>query len=66
MTSRPENAWPNVVKSGRVGEREAHGAGPPLHARGQLPGEDRDEDDVVDAEDDLEHREGEERDPGLG
>src|SRR5437016_6853444 len=37
-----------------------------LIAGGQLAGQDRDEDDVVDAEDDLEHREREERDPGFG
>ena len=33
---------------------------------GQPPDEDRDEDDVVDAEDDLERGEGDQRDPGLG
>jgi hypothetical protein len=35
-----------------------------LFAR-QFAGEDRHEDDVVDAEDDLEHAEGEERDPAV-
>src|SRR5437870_7323882 len=37
-----------------------------LIAGGQLAGQDRDENDVVDAEDDLEHREREQRDPGFG
>src|SRR5207247_5679111 len=40
--------------------------GAPLRAGRQLPGQDRNEDDVVDAEDDLEQREGEEGDPGFG
>jgi hypothetical protein len=31
----------------------------------ELPGEDRDEDDVVDAEDDLEHGEREQSDPRV-
>ena len=48
------------------GEREAHGTGARLLAGGQLTGQDRDENDVVDAEDDLEHREREQRDPGFG
>src|SRR6266480_2232138 len=48
------------------GEREAHGTGARLLAGGQLTGQDRDEDDVVDAEDDLEHRQREQRDPGFG
>src|SRR5438132_1118171 len=37
-----------------------------LPAGEQLTGQDRDENDVVDAEDDLEHREREQRDPGFG
>src|SRR5204862_6307609 len=48
------------------GQGEADGAGSPLGVGRQRSGQDRDEDDVVDAEDDLEHREGEEGDPGFG
>src|SRR5207245_11768680 len=54
-----ENARPH-------GQGEADGAGPSLGVGRQLSGQDRDEDDVVDAEDDLEHREGEEGDAGFG
>ena len=46
------------------GEREAHEAGPVAPLRGQLVGEDRDEDQVVDAEHDLQHDEGAEPEPG--
>ena len=47
-------------------EREPDRAGARLLGIGEFAGENRDEDDVVDAEDDLERREGEEGDPGFG
>src|SRR6266545_5577427 len=45
-------------------EREPEAARRRLRLARQLPGQDREEDDVVDAEDDLHRREGGERDPG--
>src|SRR5690606_20156425 len=48
------------------GQREADRAGSSLLLRRQLPRQDRDEDDIVDTEDDLERCEREERDPHRG
>src|SRR5438876_11934503 len=80
--SGPEKGWPNGLNSGRVSRmmpvRESSSkmrvtmasvrpdTGARLIAGGQLTGQDRDENDVVDAEDDLEHRQREQRDPGFG
>src|SRR5438876_5122584 len=80
--SGPEKGWPNGLNSGRVSRmmpvRESSSkmrvtmasvrpdTGARLLAGGQLTGQDRDENDVVDAEDDLEHRQREEGDPGFG
>ena len=47
-------------------DRQPEGAGALLLRLGQPARENRNEDDVVDAEDDLERREGEEGDPGFG
>jgi hypothetical protein len=47
-------------------EPQADVAGAVALARRQLADEDRDEDDVVDAEHDLEHRQRQQGDPGLG
>src|SRR5262249_47515156 len=51
--------------AGDHGEREAGLAGLFALIRRQLAGEDRDEDDVVDAENDLEHRKRDKADPRL-
>src|SRR5690606_20249508 len=48
----------------RASEPEPAGAGSLL--RRQPPGQDRNEDDVVDAENDLERRQRQEADPGTG
>src|SRR5690606_29232436 len=47
-------------------EAEPEEAGPGALLGGKLVDEDRDEDDVVDPEDDLHHEKGDEGDPGLG
>ena len=47
-------------------DHQPEGTGAGLLLGGELPGEDGDEDDVVDAEDDLQHGEREEADPEVG
>ena len=81
MKSRPESSWSRIVTMGSVSlmihDSENSSmmrvnmasvrptvAARPLPLR-QLAGEDRDENDVVDAEDDFERGEGEERDPDV-
>jgi hypothetical protein len=53
------------AKPGDHRQRQAQAAGPLTLLFAELTGEDRDEDDVVDAEDDLEHRQRQKGHPAL-
>ena len=80
--SRPEISVPSTVKSGAVrpitqdSEKRSRmrvtmassrpSGGPRLLLGRQLAGQDRDEDDVVDPQHDLQGGQGQQPDPGLG